>query len=155
MEMKDDEIVKSYLRNPKREHIDILAQLNDCKAYQIESILRKNGVEFPEKKKAGRPPKKLEEQKVTSDDAVKKDDSEELTIKVDLDEEKIEVQKPVPKYLIPQIVQDMTNEKIETLQKQIMFYCDKIDELTAQKNELQLFLRGEWNGKENKLHGEV
>ena len=155
MEMNEKEIVKSFLRNPKREHIDILAQLNDCKAYQIESILRKNNVEFPEKEKAGRPPKKLEEQNVTSDEAVKKDDSEELTIKVDLDEEKIEVQKPVPKYLIPQIVQDMTNEKIEGLQKQIMFYCDKIDELTAQKNELQLFLKGEWDGEKNKLFGQV
>ena len=151
MEMSQKEIVSRFEMNPKREQIKILAQLNDCGEYLIENILKTNGVEIPEKKK-GRPKKNAavsnnpssDESKILKDDCM--DNNSELC------EREIKLQ-PVPKYLIPTSVQEMTKDKIEQLQRQIMAFCDRIDELNAEKHELEVFLKGEWkeDGKENKL----
>lgn len=161
MEMKENEIVARYSQNPSRQTIKILAELNDCALYSIESVLKKHGIEVPEKSKAGRPPKKAQDQNLPSIEASKKDDSEESKIKCDSHETikqldvniKPVIERPVPKYLIPSQVQQMTKERIEAIQRQIMYLCDKVDELNAEKHELETFLKGEWaeDGKENKL----
>lgn len=154
MEMKENEIVARYSQNPSRQTIKILAELNDCALLSIESILKKHGIEVPEKSKAGRPPKKVQEQILPSSEETKKDDSEESINKTFSHEiVKPVIERPVPKYLIPSQVQQMTKERIEAIQRQIMYLCDKVDELNAEKHELETFLKGEWaeDGKENKL----
>lgn len=151
MEMSQNEIVSKFEKNPKREQIKILAQLNDCGEYLIENILKANGVEIPEKK-PGRPKKNAAVSKNPSRDKTKILEDDYVENKSELCEREIQPQ-PVPKYLIPASVQEMTKDKIEQLQRQIMAFCDRIDELNAEKHELEVFLKGEWkeDGKENKL----
>ena len=151
MEMSQKEIVSRFEMNPKREQIKILAQLNDCGEYLIENILKTNGVEIPEKKK-GRPKKNAAVSNNPSSDESKIPEDDYVDNNIELCEREIKP-RPVPKYLIPASVQEMTKDKIEQLQRQIMAFCDRIDELNAEKHELEVFLKGEWkeDGKENKL----
>lgn len=147
LEMSEAEICRRYRENPNFGQIKILAELNDCDVNDIRAILKKGGEKLP----MGRPKKSLGIPNFISTDEALKDESEKTCQKEEPKLEKLEL--PMPKFLIPSSVQEMIREKLESIQRQICMHCDMIDDLNEQKNELEVFLKGEFkkDGDENKL----
>ena len=158
MEMTEDEIVKKYQKNPQAKTINILADLNGCQAYEIKRILGKAGVYIP---KAGRPKKdkademiekidKIESQNEQiskrSDEplndnilkAIKKDEPLQEEIKL-----QSTVIEPIKEYMIPDVVRQVLEVEIENIGIRIMNICDEADRLSARREELKAFLKGE------------
>lgn len=151
MEMSKQEIVKKYFQNPCSKQITIIADLNGCERKDIIKILRECKVELP-KIGIGRPKKNAAQTKNNSSTkGIKNNDLEKSQIKVNLDEQKIEVtEMPVPKYLIPDYVRKITQEKIDEIQRTMFIYYDKLDALNKEKKELEKFLKGEFTDGEKK-----
>ena len=162
MEMSNQEIVKRYKDNPGIKQIGILADLNGCSRIEIYEILHDAGLEV---KQPGRPPKekKQEEQPKTviksCSEVVSQDSLKDLDIKVSLDEQKIKLcnPQPVPKYLIPDSVKKMTQDRIDACVRLIISHTETIDALNREKLELENFLKGDFKeyGKKIELHREV
>ncbi len=151
MEMSKQEIVKKYFQNPCSKQITIIADLNGCERKDIIEILRECKVELP-KIGTGRPKKNAAQTKNNSSTkGIKNNDLEKSQIKVNLEEQKIEVKEmPVPKYLIPDYVRKITQEKIDEIQRTMFIYYDKLDALNKEKKELEKFLKGEFTDGEKK-----
>lgn len=145
MEMTKQEILKKYFQNPCSKQITIIADLNGCERKEIMAILKECEVKLP-KISSERPKKNAaQSKKNSSSEEIKKDDLSKSQIKVNLDEQKIEVkEQPVPKYLIPDSIRKITQEKIEEIQRTMFIYYDKLDNLNREKSELENFLKGEF-----------
>ena len=161
MEMNNQEIVKRYKDNPGIKQIGILADLNGCSRIEIYEVLHDAGLEI---KQPGRPPKEPKAEKPKStikscSEPISKDALNDMDIKVSLDEQKIEVcnPQPVPKYLIPESVRRMTQDRIDACVRLIITHTETIDALNREKLELENFLKGDFKeyGQKIELHREV
>lgn len=158
MEMTEEEIVKKYKNNPRAKTINILADLNGCQAYEIKRILGKAGVYIP---KAGRPKKDKADEMIEKIDKIESQNeqiskrSEEslndnILKAIQKDEplqEEIRLQstviEPIKEYMIPDVVRQVLEVEIENIGIRIMNICDEADRLSARREELKAFLKGE------------
>lgn len=158
MEMTEEEIVKKYRNNPQAKTINILADLNGCQAYEIKRILGKAGVYIP---KAGRPKKdkadetieKIEKIESQNEQISKRSEeplNDNILKAIQKDEplqEEIRLQstviEPIKEYMIPDVVRQVLEVEIENIGIRIMNICDEADRLSARREELKAFLKGE------------
>lgn len=158
MEMTEAEIVKKYKNNPQVKTINILADLNGCQAYEIKRILGKAGVYIP---KAGRPKKDKADETIekiekieSQNEQISKRSEESLNDNIlkaiQKDEplqEEIRLQstviQPIKEYMIPDVVRQVLEVEIENIGIRIMNICDEADRLSARREELKAFLKGE------------
>lgn len=143
MEMTEDEIVSKYLKSPDTAMINIIADLNGTQPHYIKTILEKRGV--------------LKKRKNTKSDDKKSDKTEKTDIKTDsipVDTRSEEV-KVYPVELIPEAVKGLTEAKIRENRARIERYCEEINRLNDENNELLAFLKGESYGDKDRIHWEV
>lgn len=156
MEMTEAEIVKKYQKNPQAKTINILADLNGCQAYEIKRILGKAGVYVP---KAGRLKKDKADETIEKIDEIEQsqiskrsDESlnDNILKAIQKDEplqEEIRLQstviEPIKEYMIPDVVRQVIEVEIENIGIRIMNICDEADRLSARREELKAFLKGE------------
>lgn len=156
--MTEDEIIKKYKANPTDKHINILAELNGCKAYNIKRVLAKAGLmeepKSPGRKKGDSAKKNQEADKVLND--IKEIESnktisvrEELPLQTD-------VLTPIPTYLIPERIKKLLEYRLEEIYVEIDELCSEIDKRRDEREEIKAFLRGEFKSEpKNGIHGQI
>lgn len=160
LQMTEEEIVKKYKGNPCDKHIQILAELNGVKAFQIKRILAKHGL-MPEPeapKKRGPKGKTNESEKETSAEQTLNDIKEIESSKVPSASGKIELHgkviTPIPAYLIPEEIKKLCEYRLEEINVEILSLCNEIDKRSAEREAIKKFLRGEFRDEpKNGIHG--
>lgn len=156
--MSTAEIVKNFKQNPCSSQIQILADLNACKRMDIIEVLKSEGVDVGKLSHPGKTTKKGADRKKknTSSEQLLINESEDAEIKVNLQEETI-TKIPVPKYYIPEQVQQMVQERIDACVRLIISHTESIDRLNREKLELEHFLKGEYKdyGSKDELFREI
>lgn len=162
MEMSNDEIIKKYEANPTEKHINILADLNGCKLYEIKRILGHAGLIEPPKEPKKRGPKpKAQSQINQKQEPILQDETEKESIKsesarVEMRAEVIpEVATPIPKYLIPEKIRELCEARLDEINVEIMALCNEIDRRSDERKEIKSFLRGEFKNAQDGVYGEV
>lgn len=130
MKMSAEEIVRAYNEDRSRANMQRIAEKNDCTIHEVGEFL-KNAAKTPKKRGPGRPKKKK------ADDSLK--DSFEKTSPI---VEPIEENMRPHTYLIPPLIEQMTNEKIAELRRKSEFFMTKAKEADIEADELQDFLNG-------------
>lgn len=122
MEMKDEEIVKSYKEaKNKRHQIEILAELNACSVDYIKKILKANGVDL----RGGNYRAKKPIVAVTE-------------IKVAAPEKPVSNSEPVPNVLVEAAAFGIEhiNLELESMEKELEDLTNRIKDLKAKKVEI-------------------
>lgn len=129
--MKDsiEQIVAKYKADPSKENLRQIAIDNGCTMHEIGQMLKDAAA--PKKKSPGRPKK-------PSSDTTKKNTKEKASIKDDSNEGEMHAKK----YLIPQIIESITKEKIAELLRLQEIHINKAKELELEIDELKDFLSG-------------
>lgn len=142
MEMTEEEIVRKYKSNPKPGTISIIADLNGCKEYEIKRILDKNGFDIPKpgRKKKTQADKTIEKINELEMQNFKRSESSKNDISQN--ESNKNESLPVDKSL-PEVVVSVIEEELERINVRIMNICDEADALSARREELKRFLKGE------------
>lgn len=127
--MKDsiEQIVSKYKADPSRENMKRIADDNGCTMKDIGELLKNAAI----KKKPGRP-------KSPRSEATKKGTNKKASIKDNSNEGEMHSKK----YLIPQIIESITKEKIAELLRLQEIHVNKAIELELEIDELKDFLSG-------------
>ena len=130
--MKDsiEQIVARYKADPSRENMKRIADDNGCTMKEIGEFLK----DASTPKKPGRP-------KTPRSEATKKGTNKKVSNKIDSDEGEM----CSKKYLIPQIIESITKEKIAELSRLQEIHINKAKELELEIDELKDFLSGGFN----------
>lgn len=135
------EIVEAYQKDPSKANMVRIAKENNCTLEEIGNFLKNAAV----KRKPGRPKK-------SGSEITKKDENEKTSIKSD----SIPVEKPVQKYLIPEIVVSLTQEHIDRLDREIEFFEEKVADKKLRRDELVDFLKGGFDyGQKDGIYRQV
>lgn len=160
MEMSNDEIIRKYEANPTEKHINILADLNGCKPYEIKRILGGAGLIEPPKEPKKRGPKpKAQSQINQKQEPILQDETEKESIKsesarVEMRTEVIpKVATPIPKYLIPEKIRELCEARLDEINVEIMALCNEIDRRSDEREEIKSFLRGEFKNAQDGVYG--
>ncbi len=127
--MKDsiEQIVARYKADPSRENMKRIADDNGCTMKEIGEFLK----DAATPRKPGRP-------KSPRSEATKKGTNKKASIKDDSNEGEMHSKK----YLIPQIIESITKEKIAELSRLQEIHINKAKELELEIDELKDFLSG-------------
>lgn len=128
--MKDsiEQIMERYKADPSSENMRQIAIDNGCTMHEIGQMLK---AAASKKKSPGRPKK-------PSSDTTKKNTKEKASSKDGSDEGEMHAKK----YLIPQIIESITKEKIDELTRLKEIHEYKAKELELEIDELKDFLSG-------------
>lgn len=144
MKMTAEEILAMYNEDRSRENMQKIADLNGCTMHDVGEFL-KAAADTPKKRGPGRP-KKLSSDKTKSN---KKSDTRNKV-------EALPEEKRSQKYLIPEIVESLTREKIDEYRRKADFFREKAAEEELKADELQDFLNGGFcDGAKDGIHGEI
>lgn len=144
MKMTAEEILAMYNKDRSRENMQKIADLNGCTMHDIGEFL-KAAADTPKKRGPGRPKK-------SSGDKTKSNKKSDTRNKV----EALPEEKRSHKYLIPEIVENLTREKIDEYRRKADFFREKADEEELKADELQDFLNGGFcDGTKDGIHGEI
>lgn len=144
MKMTAEEILAMYNQDRSRENMQKIADLNGCTMHDIGEFL-KAAADTPKKRGPGRP-KKPSSEKTKSN---KKTDTRNKV-------EALPEEKRSQKYLIPEIVESLTREKIDEYRRKADFFREKAAEEELKADELQDFLNGGFcDGAKDGIHGEI
>lgn len=146
--MTNDEIIRKYKANPTAKHIQVLADLNGVRVYEIKVILAEAGLmEMPEPKKRGR--KTGQSQTTQKSETTLDHEEKKVTLKVDLQEEKLMAE---PASKIPEEVTRLIDERIAECQRLIKMHYDVADQLADEIGVLKDFKKGKANEPEDGIH---
>ena len=144
MKMTAEEILAMYNKDRSRENMQKIADLNGCTMHDIGEFLKAAAV-TPKKRGRGRPKK-------PSGDKTKSNKKSGTRNKV----EALPEEKRSQKYLIPEIVENLTREKIDEYRRKADFFREKAAEEELKADELQDFLNGGFcDGAKDGIHGEI
>lgn len=144
MKMTAEEILAMYNEDRSRENMQKIADLNGCTMHDVGEFL-KAAADTPKKRGPGRPKK-------PSSDKTKSNKKTETRKKV----EPLPEEKRSKKYLIPEIIENLTKAKIDEFRRKAEFFREKALEEDLRADELQDFLNGGFcDGTKDGIHGEI
>lgn len=148
MKMSAEEILRRYNEDSSHENLERIAAENGCTIREVGLFLReaaKGENEEPKKKRPGRPKKSPETSKSSPSEETKSNKNKKKSSKV----KSAECEMP------PSIVMELVELKIHELERMIVVFEDKVNELKTQHDELVEFKERWQNGTENGVHGKV
>lgn len=148
MKMSAEEITRRYKEDSSHENLERIAAENGCTIREVGLFLReaaKGENEEPKKKRPGRPKKSPEISKSSPNEETKSNKNKRKSSKV------MSAECEMP----PSIVMELVELKIHELERMIVVFEDKVNELKTQHDELVEFKERWQNGAKNGVHGKV
>lgn len=148
MKMSAEEILRRYKEDSSHENLERIAAENGCTIREVGLFLKeaaKGENEEPKKKRPGRPKKSPETSKSSPSEETKSNKNKRKSSKV------MSAECEMP----PSIVMELVELKIHELERMIVVFEDKVNELKSQHDELVEFKERWQNGAKDGVHGKV